>query len=473
MVFGMPSLACAVGLTETIVRSDVPKELTLIVGKTLILKSEVPIKRASLAHPEFADTLVLSPMQLHMTGKAIGTTNLTFWDREGQIFAVYNVEVQADLSALKSRLHALFPQEKNIQVRSSADRITLSGSVSGPEVLSQVLQVAEGFAPQKVMNLIQVVGVRQVMLEVKIAEMQRGLVRRLGFNLARIGSGGDFSIGTLGGLSTFSTDNNGVVNFSVPQAVSAVFGFGIGNDLWQVVLDALKQHNLTKILAEPNLIAVSGQEANFLAGGEFPVPVQQSFGVTTVIFKKFGISLSFSPTVMGNGVISMKIAPEVSELSRAVGITSETITVPGVTTRRAETVVEVRDGQSFAIAGLLQDNITETIAKYPVLGEIPILGALFRSTNFIKNETELVIIITPRLIKPLDMAKQTLPTDNYLEPNDFEFMLMGYVEGVNQSYRRRQPATPVLSGSPVLSDNAPPPIPTGGGLEGQFGHLAR
>ena len=182
------------------------------------------------------------------------------------------------------------------------------------------------------------------------------------------------------------------------------------------------------MLAKPTLVALSGQEAAFLAGGEFPIPVPQAFGVLTIQFKKFGVGLTFSPTVLSNRHINMTVAPEVSELDFSNALRVSGFTIPAITTRRASTVIELADGQSFAIGGLLRDNVRESVKKFPVLGDIPILGALFRSSSFQKNETELVIIVTPHLVKPLDMTAQTLPTDYYVEPNDFEFFLMGYAE---------------------------------------------
>ncbi len=465
MHWGGVSSVWSAGLTNDIVQAESIQKLELPVGKSMVLNSGTRIKRASLAHPDLAETLVLSPTQLYIRGKAVGTTNLTFWGGNGRVFAIYDVHVVPDLTRLKEQLHELFPEE-SLQIRTTHEHITVSGSVSGPDVVTQVLQVAETYAPQKVMNLLQVGGVQQVMLEVQIAEMSRSLIRRLGFNLHRFGSGGNFSLGTLGGLSSFNIDEKGVVTILSDAATTGFLGFDIGSEAIRMVLDALKQHNLTKILAEPTLVTVSGQQANFLAGGEFPIPVPQAFGVTTIKFKKFGVSLGFTPTVLSGDKISLKIAPEVSEIDNTIGLNTSSISVPGLLTRRAETIIELKDGQTFAIAGLIQDNVRETIAKYPMLGELPILGALFRSTSFQKNETELVILVTPRLVKPLDMTDTSLPTDAYLEPNDFEFMLMGLMEG------RRQAPSAV---SKDMSESTPLslPVPTGrkGGLEGPFGHL--
>ncbi len=470
MLLGERSSVMAEGLALEIVQAAKPQTLNLVVGKSVVLRSQKPFRRASLANPEIATTLVLSPKQLYVSGKTLGVTNLTFWGNDGKVFAVYDVHVVPDIDQLKAQLHDLFPEEKDIQVRAAHDHITLAGSVSGPNLLTQVLDLAESYAPEKVKNLMSVQGVQQVMLEVTIAEMQRGLLRRLGVNITRVGPRQEsFSIGTLNDLSSFDTDDDGVLQLFTSAATNYVFGFGIGKDQLTVFLDALKRHDLTKILAEPTLVVISGQEANFLAGGEFPVPVPQAFGVTTIDYKEFGVSLNFSPTVLSNGKIALKIAPEASELDFSGGIQSQSFQIPAILTRKVETVIEIMDGQSIAIAGLMQENIQESINKYPVLGDLPILGALFRSTSFQKNETELVIIVTAHLVKPLDKKTQPLPTDAYLEPNDFELMLMGYMEG-----RKPQslPGSENSASSETSAVTPPAPVSLGGGLEGQFGHLA-
>lgn len=478
-VLGAASPLWAEGLTQRIIQSDVPQKLELIKGKSLVLDSPVPIKRASLAKPDFADLLVLSPKQLYLTGKEIGISNLTLWGKDGKVFAVYDVVVRPDLTRLKSQIHQFFPEERDIKVMATHDHITLAGTVSSTENLSHILALAEPYAPKKIMNLLQVGGVQQVMLEVRVAEMSRGLLKRLGVNFSMVsGSGNQFLVGTLNELSDVVKPSNAII---APHPAALPFGLVAASSITAIFrsgtitgfIDALKQQNLAKILAEPTLITMSGQEARFLAGGEFPIPIPQSFGVTTIKFKKFGVGLSFNPTVLNNQRISMKVATEVSELDFSNAVSSQGFTIPALITRRAETIIEVKDGQSFAIAGLLQETIKETIAKYPVLGDIPVLGALFRSVSFQRNETELVIIVTAHLVKPLDMTKQTLPTDSYLEPNDFELMLMGYLEGEprfswNWPMRRERTShdAPTVSGAPTVI------IPKEGGLEGQFGHLA-
>jgi pilus assembly protein CpaC len=277
------------------------------------------------------------------------------------------------------------------------------------------------------------------MLEVRVSEMSRDLMRRLGFNFS-FASGADFGLSMLNGLSTYSG--------GVSAGVNALFRFHSGNASWTGFIDALKEDGLIKLLAEPTLIALSGQPASFLAGGEIPVPVADESSVS-IEYKQYGVGLGFTPTVLGNGKISMKVAPEVSELDYTNAVYLYGYLVPALTTRRATTVVEMADGQSFAIAGLIKNTTRENVSKFPVLGDIPILGALFRSSSFQKNESELVIIVTPRLVKPLDMMKQTLPTDQFIEPDDFEAYLLGTLEG-----KRRSPITGRQ-----------------GGLEGEFGHM--
>ena len=467
LVVVWPTLAYAEGLSYTDVQTDVPQTVKLAVGSSLVVESPAPFTRASIANPDTADAMVLSPTQMYLTGKAFGSTTLTLWGKDKKVSAVFHVQVAPDVSRLKTQLHQVFPEEKNIQVTAGHDNLSLSGDVSGAGVLAKVLAIAEPYAPKKVVNLLQVSGVQQVMLEVHVAEMNRALMRQMGINFSRVRPGTpNFSIGTLNDLSSFTRDSSGLTTLTASALTNAVFGFGAGKEVINVFLDFLKQHNLSKILAEPTLVAISGQEAEFLAGGEIPIPIPQSFGVTTIKFKKFGVRLGFAPTILSGKKISLKIQPEVSELDFSNAIMSQGISIPAFTTRRVGTVLELDDGQSFAIAGLLQENIRETVAKYPVLGDIPILGTLFRSTSFQKNETELIIIVTPHIVKPLDLATQTLPTDAYLEPNDFELMLLGYLEGV----------PPQANARSLHSHESPLPVSStigrGGGLEGTFGHLA-
>jgi pilus assembly protein CpaC len=353
----------------------------------------------------------------------VGTTNLTLWAENERVFALYDLVVSPDLSRLKEKFHEILPGE-DIRVTTTHDAITLFGSISSTARLSQALEVARAFAPDKVVNLLQVAGVHQVMLEVRVAEMSRSVSTRLGFNFAVNTAGGSFGVSQLNRLTTFD-------NFvtEIGGAINALFRIQTGGVTLTSFIDALKEHGLVKILAKPTLVTLSGQEASFLAGGEFPIPVPQREDTITIEFKTFGVGLSFTPTVLSEQQISLRVAPEVSELDFANAVSISGFVVPALTTRRASTVVELADGQSFAIAGLLDDSVREFVSKFPLLGDIPILGALFRSVSFQKSETELVIIVTPHLVKPLALTHPPLPTDAFIEPNDVEFLLLGKLEG--------------------------------------------
>ncbi len=459
------------GLTTQAVQVNELQSLRLAVGESKIVETEAPFKRASVANPDVADQIVLSPKQIYLAGKVAGTTTLTLWGKDGQVANVFQVRVSPDVTRLKEQIHTMLPHESGIQVMSSHDHITLAGNVSNMESLAKALTLAEPYAPEKIINLIQVGGVQQVMMEVKISEMQRGLLKRLGVNFSRQQLGHrDFTVGLLNKLSSSEQNaDTGFLDTIISSTATAFLGFNIGNDAWTVVLDMLKQHNLSKSLAEPTLIAESGQAAEFLVGGEFPIPIPQQLGQVTIKFKEFGVGLKFTPTVLSEGRISVIVNPEVSELDFSNGIVTQGFQIPALTTRRVKTVVELGDGQSFAIAGLLQDNIKEVVAKYPFLGDIPVLGALFRSTTFQKNETELIVIVTPHLVKPLNMVKQTLPTDHYLEPNDFELLLMGYVDGVYPEPNVARPTEGYTFKQPSVAGRMPF---RKGGMEGMFGHLA-
>ncbi len=368
--------------------------------------------------------------------------------------SVYDLDVAYDLSQLKEKLHNALPSENELQVLSTGDIITLAGRVSSAGSMARALALARAFAPKgKVTNLVTVGGVHQVMLEVRVAEMARSTSKRLGINFAAT-NGDEFGVGLLGKLVDIvgPSDSNIFVHpafgTQVTPAVNALFRFNSGNTTWTGFIDALQEDGLAKVLAEPTLVAQSGQTANFLAGGEFPVPIPQGLGTVAIHYKPFGVGLTFEPTVLSKDKINIKVTPEVSELDFSTAVQFSGFVIPGLTTRRASTTIELGDGQSFAIAGLLRENILENIQKFPVLGDIPILGAFFRSESFRKQETELVIIVTPRLVKPLNAEKQTLPTDFFVEPNDVEFFLEGRTVG------RTKGTPPVAVGH----------------LDGEFGH---
>ena len=436
-----------------------PQRLSLTVGKSVIIQSPGPVKRVSLVSPEIADAMVLTTRQIYLTGKAPGITNVTLWDLNDQVMAILDLEISPDLSRLKETFHKILPDEKDIKVSATHDHLTLSGTVSSTANLSQVLALAGPYAPldeerkPKIINLLEVTGVHQVMLEVRVSEISRSLLKRLGFNFAYLSSSGNnFGISLLNQLTGLPAAGFPAAGIEASPAINAIFRFLSSDTSWTVFIDALKEGGLLKVLAEPTLITLSGKTANFLAGGEFPIPVPQSVaagGTTiTIEYKPFGVGLNFTPTVLSNKKINMVVAPEVSDLDFSNALTASGFVVPSITTRKVSTVIELADGQSFAIAGLLKDDVRELVSKFPVLGDIPVLGALFRSSTFRKNETELIVIVTPHLVKPVDMAEQTLPTDQYVEPDDFDFYLLGNLEG-------REKTNPMK----------------GSGLEGNFGHM--
>jgi len=448
------------------------EKLVVIVGKSVVIDARASVKRVSLASPDVADALVLSPRQVYITGKTPGVTTLTLWSDPDRVSRIFDVEVQPDVARLKAKLHELMPGERGVRVTTSNGGITLSGTISSAGNLGQVEAIAQAFAPvdkdgkPRITNLLEVGGVQQVMLEVRVSEMSRSLIRRMGINFAFLSqSGNQFGLSLLDSLVRLPGSGAYPADpLSVSDNINGILRFLGGGATWTVFIDALKDEGLVKVLAEPTLMTLSGRQASFLAGGEYPIPVPQaSYGAAmiTIEYKPFGVALNFTPSVLSSGKISMLVAPEVSDLDFSRAVSLQGYIVPSLVTRRVSTTVELADGQSFAIAGLLRDDVREIVRKFPVLGDIPILGTLFRSTNFQRNETELVIIVTPHLVKPLNMGKQTLPTDSFVVPNDFEWYLLGSLEGKDRK------------ASPLSSSDVPPAaaLSRRGGLEGDFGHI--
>jgi pilus assembly protein CpaC len=447
MVALVLSTVCSSGASELVVgETQAIRKLNLIAGKSMVLKSKDQVKRISIADPEVADFVLISPKEIYLTGKNTGVTNMTLWHTNGS-YNIFDLNVGFDVSQLKQTLNDMLPEENDLRVTATHDAITLSGRVSNAANLSQALSLARSYAPEgKVNNLVEVRGVQQVMLEVRVAEMQRSLARRMGVNFNYLTDSGKFGVSQLGGLTELIDPED--ANISIPglidvgggfvsapfgtfvsPSVNAIMRFSSNDTTWTGFVDALKADGLVKVLAEPTLIALSGEDAYFLAGGEFPVPVPQGLGTVAIEYKPFGVGLKFTPTVLADNKINIKVAPEVSELDFNLAVQLSGFVVPGLNTRKAETVVELADGQSFAIAGLLRDTARDAMSKYPLLGDIPILGTLFRSRSFQKNETELIIIATPHLVKPINADQQPLPTDYYIEPDDTDFYVLGLMEG--------------------------------------------
>jgi pilus assembly protein CpaC len=450
------------------------QRIELVVDKAFVLPIPEPLRRSdeirvTIAAPEIADfifiprmTATQRPRFIYIKGVSPGETNLSLWIGN-RLVSNYDLQVTYNILQLKERLHNILPDEKEIRVYATHDSIVLSGMVSSTENLSEALALAEAFTPPKsnVRNLLKVAGVHQVMLEVRIAEISRSTANSLGINWNWINQTGEFAINVIGGIAqmapsdVLSGGGGGEDAMFAPGGppgtsirAGGAFRFMSGPNQWTGIIDVLKGEGLIKILAEPTLIALSGQTSSFLAGGEFPIPQIDDEGNVGVEYRSFGIELAFTPTVLSEKKIAIKVTPAVSELDYTIAATIAGAVVPGLTTRRVDTLVELADGQSFAIAGLLKETSRESISKYPILGDIPILGALFRSKSFQNKETELVIIVTPHLVKPLNMAEQSLPTDYYTEPDDAEFYLWGIF---GQSLED------------VPSEK--------GGLDGEFGHI--
>jgi pilus assembly protein CpaC len=409
------------------------RNLALETGQNRLLVLSEPIGRVSVADPRVADLKVITPVQLLLTSRGVGTTDLTLWNKHDEPL-VLALQVTRNLDRLKSQLAELFPNEK-IGVSAAGDLVVLTGEVSDVRVPERAAEVAQLHA-EKVANLIHVVGNQQVQLEVKFAEVSRAGLRELGINFFHQDAGGRFLTGVSNaGLAPDAfAAVPGTGGASLPpvqgQAVGgafSVFFSGLPSFPFSAILNVLESSGLAKMLAEPTLVALSGQEAKFLVGGEFPIPTSTGLGAVSVLWKKFGIILNFTPTVIADGALHLKLSTEVSDVDPARSVTIGGFSIPGLTSRQSETTVRLADGQSFAIAGLLSDKVQSTINKIPFLGDLPILGALFRSVNYQRNETELLVVVTAHLAKPVAPHDAPhLPTENELnDPNDIQLFLFG------------------------------------------------
>jgi pilus assembly protein CpaC len=430
-----------------------PSELNLAVGKSQIIQSPRRLGQVVVGDPSIADIKLLSSTQVLILGKKAGQTNLAFRDANKRVIALMEVAVGYDVAAIKQKIFQVMPNETGIEVRSANDSVLLSGEASNALAMDTALAIARSYAGKNVINLLQVGGGQQVLLEARIAEISRNSLKDLGIEA----NYGDPSLNGLGNAIQAGTPPAGS-DFAAGLGTGSLLANAFGaiaflDNKFFLRLSALEKRGLAKTLAEPNLVALSGQEASFLVGGEFPVPVVQSGslnGAITVDFKEFGVGLKFTPTVLASDKINLKLTAEVSAIDAAVSSQVSGVTVPGVTTRRAGTTIELADGQSFAIAGLLQNDINNVVNQFPGLGDLPVLGALFRSTDFQRKESELAIVITAHLVKPARGGSLTLPTDGFVPPNDIDQYLKGDLEG------RRAPA----------SGAAKP----AGGMEGAYGH---
>nr|WP_100867347.1 type II and III secretion system protein family protein [Novosphingobium kunmingense] len=421
--------------------------LEVPLNKSQVLNADRPIAKAMIGNDKIADILPISDRSIYVLGKAMGTTSLTLYDGAGRVISVMDVAVGPDVESLTKQIGDLVPGER-IEAKISNESVVLTGMVNNPGAIDKAVQLAKSYAGDKVINLISLGSSQQVMLEVKFAEVNRTNGKEIGLGAFMADSVGKFD-GAVGAGSQILPGENGAGVIS-RTAITNQFGilrniFKIGGLNIEAVLNAMESKGYAKTLAQPTLLALSGEKASFLAGGEFPIPVAQSGGAgvgsgqaITVEFKQFGVSLGFTPTVLGDKTINLVVEPEVSAIDPAASYTIGNITIPGLRTRRASTTLELRDGESFAIAGLISKDFQTTVSQVPLLGSIPILGALFRSTNFKKGETELLIVVTPRLVAPIRPDQVRLPTDRVKDPSDLDTFLLG------ESYRPQplQPAGP-------------------------------
>ena len=452
------------------------QQIDLAEGKSTLMHLPYPAARLAVGDARVADVILINPSEVYMLGKATGTTNLILWNKANQA-TIIDISVGIDAAPLRQQFAALFPTERDIVVTVSGNALILSGSVADTIRAGQVVAVATaylqrgargamsqvpaqagagaaaaaagtggpgsagapltavdsgaslltggtavGSAASRVVNMLSVAAPQQVMLEVKIAEVSKSLVDQLGASIGVAGTAGNWTYSLLSNLLTGNASKLDAFN---------------GKNGNFATLDAQKRDGLVKILAEPTVMAISGQEASFLAGGKIYIPVAQDgtggSSRVTLEEKEYGVAVKFTPTVLEGGRINLRVAPEVSEINReGIGISATgstaTAILPAFTTRRASTTVQLYDGQSFAIGGLIKNNVTTSIKAFPGLGEIPILGALFRSSDFQSDRTELVFIVTPHLARPL-APNPKLPTDDYVQPNRFDFFGMGKMEG--------------------------------------------
>ncbi|MBF9059886.1 BON domain-containing protein [Rhodobacterales bacterium HKCCSP123] len=396
-----------------VVEGQTSATLSVSLNRAVVVESDVLFAEISIANPAIADIATLSERTIYILGRLPGRTTMTLLGADGTLIANIEVQVAPDVAELRERLREILRGE-HIEVRTANDGIVLSGTVSSGRVVDRAMELAERYAPGRVSNLMLVGGSQQVMLQVRFAEMSRTVRQELG---ARVGINGDTN-----GTVVEGTGGSGIA----AEIGRLSIGTTIGNDFeFNILLEALETEGLVRTLAEPNLTALSGQTAAFLAGGEFPVPVSGENGIS-IEFQPFGIELQFTPTVVADDIINLNLSTTVSSIDSTVPGAEG---IPGLRTREASTVVEMRDGESFAIAGLLQDDFRDQIGRVPWLGDIPVLGALFRSASYQREQSELVIIVTAHLVTPVRGEALALPTDRITIPTENELFWQGRTNG--------------------------------------------
>ncbi|MEZ5911453.1 MAG: type II and III secretion system protein family protein [Paracoccaceae bacterium] len=429
--------AVAPGAAETLrVMTGSPSSaLNVPMNRAVVVESDTPFAELSIANPGIADISTLSDRSIYVLGKAPGRTTMTLLSADGGLITNVDVHVTPDIAEFKERLRQILPGEQ-IEVRTANDGIVLSGTVSSIIKLDRALDLAERYAPERVSNLMSVGGTQQVMLKVRFAEMQRSVRKNLSSSLAINGAVG--STGIKGGNGTFTNStliDGALSGGNAPAAAESegayTLGFSAGSLQFAVLLEALESKGMVRTLAEPNLTALSGQEAKFLAGGEYPIPVATTNNAITIEYKPFGVELNFTPRVVDEDIINLQINAAVSSIDSTVTVQNTGFAVNAFKRRETSTTVEMRDGESFAIAGLLQDDFRDLNGQVPWIGDVPIIGALFRSADYQRAQSELVIIVTPHLVTPTRGEALVLPTDRVRLPSEKELFLFGRAQGVD------------------------------------------
>ncbi len=446
-----------------VTRAPVQRQLISVpMNQGALVDFNVPIREVRVTNAEIADVAVTSPKQILVQGKSFGTTQLIAVV-DGGVQRIFTIAVDLDLERLQASITENVPRSK-VKAAGMLDTVVLTGYVPDAESAERIMQIANIYS-EKVVNQMRVAGVQQVLLRCTVAEVNRTATRQLGVNgwiagdsfrdmfvVSQVGGINPVNIGAAGGFSVtspvpFATDQQGL-----PLGTTPTLSLGFPGVQMQVFLRALRENGLLKVLAEPNLVAISGQEASFLAGGEFPIPIAQRDSIA-IDYREYGVKLVFTPAVLSENVIRIRVAPEVSEPDFSNSVRLSGFVVPGLISRRAETVVELAPGQTFALGGLLSERTRGVASKVPALGDVPVLGALFSSTDYQKSESELVILVTPEIVEPLNPGEVAyVPGASHVDPSDWELLALGKLDGtgtqgsshkVNSqpAPKRAQPAT--------------------------------
>jgi pilus assembly protein CpaC len=442
-------------------------DLSLSVGRGQLINLPAPIADVFVANENVADVQVRSATQIYVFAKAVGESSVFATSKSGAVVYSTNVRAGKNVNSIDQMLKLAMP-EASVTATTMNDLILLTGTVAGPDDSAEAVELVQSMVGDnvKVISRLKTATPLQVNLQVKIAEVSRSLIKDIGVNLQTTDSTGGFGFGIIqgrpGAILTNPTTGALSGQFSGRPNATTLGGFGkfLGLNIGSA-LDLAETEGLVTTLAQPNLTALSGETASFLAGGEFPIPISQDLGTVTVQYRQFGVSLAFTPTVLADGRISMRVRPEVSELSAEGAVRLNGFEVPALTIRRAETTVELGSGQAFMIGGLMRNAQTNSIDRAPGIGNVPVLGALFRSTRYRKNETELVIIVTPYLVKPVTAGSIALPTDGFKAPTDVERVLLGRTQSGKSGEERPKPtmAPPATVVGPTVGELDPSSVP--------------